>query len=82
MKIVIIGNVGQGKSALNEALMHQMSIVECTDSPVQQLLEKKEDIILEYEDAIMFKGDFNSKNKRKKKGKDIKEWERTKFYQR
>ena len=87
MGIFIIGATGHGKSTLAKAIeqlsnvrlkcevMNTQDLIELKKSlePPKELLEIGEELNLETKEY---------KNNHRKKGKEIKSWQRTKFYQR
>ena len=84
MRVFIVGNGHQGKSKLIEAIKQNLITIKREDikDNTKKPIETKNELILEndeipFSDEILF-----NKNKHKKKGKEIKDWERTKFYQR
>ena len=85
MRIVIIGATGHGKSTLAKAI-EQLSGIKYEEKNSQGLIEHAREKI-EYEKELleMDKGLISEtkkiKNSHRKKGKEIKPWQKTRFYQ-
>jgi adenylate kinase family enzyme len=86
MRIVIIGASGHGKSTLAEVIK-QLTNVECDVVNTQDLIEinklqQLEESLKEKTIGEIKEFKVSDKSKHRKKGKEIKTWQRTKFYQR
>lgn len=87
LNIVIIGARSHGKTTLAKAL-EQILNVKCEIMNTQDLIEIKNEQQKKLEDLekeliLENKGfQISDKSKHRKKGKEIKPWQRTKFYQR
>lgn len=85
MGIFIIGATGHGKSTLAKAI-GQLSNVKCEVMTTQDLIELKKSLeppkeLLEIGEEFKLETK-EYKNNHREKGKEIKSWQRTKFYQR
>lgn len=89
MKVIIIGHGGHGKSTLIEAIKQQTSNIECREiNEFKNLIEFEERPAKLLEDAMREFGlksiEYIKEEKisaKRKKGKELKPWQRTKFYQ-
>jgi len=82
LRIIIIGAAGHGKSTLAKAIEH-LSNIKCEVMNTQDLTEiKAEQILEEFKVGQIEEIKTPINSKRRKKGKEIKSWQRTKFYQR
>lgn len=85
--IIILGASGSGKTTLAKVI-EQLSNVKCEVINTQELIKLKKEQQIRLEDLkkeLIFKPmELETLDKRthRKKGKEIKPWQRTKFYQR
>jgi ABC-type phosphate/phosphonate transport system ATPase subunit len=84
--IVIIGATGHGKSTLYKAI-EQLTNIKCEVMTTEDLFNANREMLASQKDIIEIGEEFKTeskeiKNIHRKKGKELKSWQRNKFYQR
>lgn len=83
MRLIVIGQGGHGKSLLIEAIKNVREI-ELVEMNTNELVEMNKGFIEDIDNILMEFNDIKEfgNTTYKKKGKKVRDWERTKFYQR
>lgn len=83
MKIAIIGATNHGKSTLCEAIKNttgiQYEVLKTQD--LIELVKNNKEILEDFNEKFILENQYLKNNNYRKKGKEIKSWQRTKFYQ-
>ena len=89
MKLLVVGGSAHGKSSLIKAILSvrdieltELSTIQDTREFVNNTIEElREESIADFDKLFNQKEELPSPNKTKKKGKKLRDWEITRFYQ-